>query len=135
MVTCDGTQTEIINSRTCSVPISTLLVAPFNLPWGSSIYAIVTSTNYYGTSVDSNAGNGAVILTVPDPPINLANVVDQTAATQIGLTWEDGFEAGGTPIIDYKIWSDQGSNVFMPLVEGVTTQSYLAENLGVGTIY
>jgi hypothetical protein len=52
------------------------------------------------------AGNGAVILTVPDPPVNLDNVVDQTAATQIGLAWEDGFEPGGTPIIDYKIWSD-----------------------------
>jgi hypothetical protein len=119
-VTCDGTYTDIISARTCWVPINTFLIAPFNLPWGSSIYAIVTSTNYYGTSVNSIAGNGAIILTVPDPPINLANVVDQTTSTTIGLVWEDGFEPGGTPIIDYKIWSDQGNNLFMPLVEGIT---------------
>lgn len=120
-VTCDGTQTDILTGRTCSVPKYTFIEAPFNLPWGSSIYAIITATNAYGTSVDSEAGNGAIILTVPDAPINLANVPSITAGAQIGLVWEDDFSDGGTPIIDYRVWTDQGNNIFMPFAAGITT--------------
>ena len=72
--TCDGKQSDIIVALTCSVPIATLMASPYNLPWGSSIHAIITSTNAYGTSIDSAAGNGAVILIVPDAPVSFANV-------------------------------------------------------------
>lgn len=50
--------------------------APFNLPWGSSIYVIISSTNVYGESIYSSVGNGAVILTIPDAPVSFANVVE-----------------------------------------------------------
>jgi hypothetical protein len=43
------------------------------LPWGSSVFAIVTAVNIYGLSLESSAGNGAIILTVPDAPVMLAN--------------------------------------------------------------
>jgi hypothetical protein len=59
-----------------------------------------------GSSFTSSAGNGAVILTVPDPPINLANVVLETNGDQIGLIWSSGLNQGGTPIIDYRIYFD-----------------------------
>ena len=37
---CDGVNTlTIINTRTCSIPITVLIDEPYNLPWGSSIYA------------------------------------------------------------------------------------------------
>lgn len=84
-----------------------LRVSPYNLAWGSSIYAIVSAQNIYGTSIDSEAGNDAVILTVPDAPINLANVEVLTGATQIGMSWDEGFDNGGTSVIDYQIWTDQ----------------------------
>jgi len=54
--------------------------SPYNIGWGSSIHAIITATNFYGTSVVSDDGNGAIILTVPDPPINLVNVPTLTAS-------------------------------------------------------
>jgi hypothetical protein len=38
-------------------------------------------------SLDSNDGNGAIILTVPDAPINLANNQMVTTGSQIGLNW------------------------------------------------
>jgi hypothetical protein len=57
-----------------------LLVSPFNLPWGSSIFATVTATNTVGTSAISQAGNGAIILTNPDPPQNVINVPQTTTA-------------------------------------------------------
>jgi hypothetical protein len=52
---------------------------PFLLVKGSSIYAEVIGTNYYGDSVFSVSGNGAVILLVPDAPVNLMN--DPTITT------------------------------------------------------
>jgi len=57
------------------------MASPYNHAWGSSIYALYSATNIYGTSIDSAEGNGAIILTVPDAPINLVNMVELTAAT------------------------------------------------------
>jgi hypothetical protein len=39
--------------------------------WGSSIYARIVATNILGSSYVSEEGNGAIILTYPDAPINL----------------------------------------------------------------
>lgn len=47
---CDGSVTEIIDGRTCTVSIATLMAAPFNLPWGSDVYVKVSSENVYGKS-------------------------------------------------------------------------------------
>jgi hypothetical protein len=41
------------------------------LPWGSSIFAKVIAVNLYGDSLISLEGNGAIITTNPDAPINL----------------------------------------------------------------
>lgn len=54
--------------------VTTLLQAPFEIPWGSSIYARVKATNVMGESGYSEAGNGALIMSVPSSPTNLANV-------------------------------------------------------------
>ena len=69
----------------CEVPISTLKQTPYSIEWGRSIWATVTAVNLYGGSVVSQAGNGAIILTEPDAPINLSDVPSVTKATQIGL--------------------------------------------------
>ena len=77
--------------------------APFNLPWGASVWAKVAANNIKGTS-ESSAGNGAVIITKPDAPINLVEEVSLRTASKLGLQWNSGLEDGGTPIIDYRIW-------------------------------
>jgi hypothetical protein len=78
---CDGSQSSIRTSLSCLVPISTLKAAPYSIAWGSSIYAKVVAKNIKGSSLISNAGNGAVILTNPDAPLNLNNVASVTLAT------------------------------------------------------
>jgi len=60
-------------AKACTIPISVLKATPFSIDWGRSIFARITATNVYGNSVVSPAGNGAIILTVPDAPTNLAN--------------------------------------------------------------
>lgn len=68
----------------------------------------VVAYNSYGDSLESELGSGAVLVTYPDPPINVGEDVTKRGATHIGLVWEDGASNGGTSIIDYEIWYDQG---------------------------
>jgi len=49
-----------------------------------------------------------VILTIPDAPLNLANNASLTSAQQTGLTWSQGLSDGGTPVISYSLFFDQG---------------------------
>jgi hypothetical protein len=44
---------------------------PFDIPWGSSIWARVQAVNVIGNSEFSEAGNGAMILSVPGAPTDL----------------------------------------------------------------
>jgi hypothetical protein len=80
--------------------------SPFNLAWGSSVYAKVSAVNAYGTSAESSQGSGVIILTTPDAPIQLAGNSDATTGTSVGLTWAEGVSDGGTVVLDYQIWSD-----------------------------
>ena len=62
---------DVSPNLTCTIPVSTLRAEPYSLEWGSSVYAKVLATNAYGDSLESKAGNGAVILTAPSPPTDL----------------------------------------------------------------
>ena len=75
-------------------------------------------------SSQSVPGNGAVITTNPDAPVSLANVALVTDASKIGLTWSAGASNGGTPVIDYRISWDQGTNSYIILVSGITTTTF-----------
>jgi len=85
---CQGSGTTIISDHSCSVLISDLMIAPYHLPWGSSVYAKVMAINSIGNSLVSDEGNGATILTIPDAPTDLANDPVVTTSSQIGLTWK-----------------------------------------------
>lgn len=125
----------MLTNRACFVPVSIVLAAPYNLPWTSSIFATVSATNAYGTSADSAPGDGAVIVTVPNPPTNLANNSTLTTAYQIGFTWSPATFNGGTPLISYKINYDQGIGVWMMLQQNVLVTNYLLTGLTAGRTY
>lgn len=55
------------------------------------------------SSITSNVGNGAVILTNPDAPLSLSNIVSQTSASMIAFKWSPGIADGGKPVLDYRI--------------------------------
>lgn len=116
------------------------MAAPFTLPWGAKIVARVTAINVYGSSVVSAptaSDKQAVILRSPDAPLNLANNLQITFGTSIGLTWSQGLQNGGTPVTSYTLWSDQGSNgnSFQPIASGLLTPSYTVTGLSLGTYY
>ena len=60
------------------MPISAIRAEPFYLEWGVSVYAKIVATNIVGDSLTSAEGNGATILTVPDAPINIVNLIAVT---------------------------------------------------------
>lgn len=92
-----------MSEEECEVPILTLKAEPYLLAWGSSVYARVLATNNLGDSLVSDAGNGAIILTYPDAPVDLMNDEQQTSGTQISLVWTEGTSSGGTAVLDYTI--------------------------------
>ena len=73
LTACNGTSSVVVTNLYCDIPISTLLGAPFNLVYGSSVYARSAAINIIGSSLFSTAGNGAVIAMsyAPDAPVNL----------------------------------------------------------------
>jgi hypothetical protein len=105
-VDCDGEDSTILSETQCTVTVSTLKDTPFSLAWGSGVYAIITATNYLGSSDASDSGNGAIILNHPDAPLNLQNNLEITWGTTIGLEWDEGdSNSGGIPVLDYTVMS------------------------------
>jgi len=65
-----------------------LNAAPFNLPWGSQVYAYVIAFNVYGPSGKSPTGSGAYMYTLPDPPTNIQEILSARTLTTIGFNWQ-----------------------------------------------
>lgn len=72
MVNCDGTSSSVIAVTKCTIPVNSLRVAPFMLPWGSIVYAKVVAFNAYGDSIESAVGSSNIIMTEPDAPVGLS---------------------------------------------------------------
>ena len=71
------------------------------------MYVKVIPYNSYGDSLlPSPIGSGAIVVFVPDAPLNLRNVPAQTNAYQIGLDWDEGLNNGGEVVVFYKIIYD-----------------------------
>jgi hypothetical protein len=118
------------------VKVATLTAAPFNIAWGGSIYAKVTAVNILGESISSLVGNGAIILTFPDEPINLANNLEVTWGTTIGLTWDEGSSNGGTSVIDYTVFSLASDAAdWIELETGVPATSTTLKDFNLGITY
>ena len=69
---CDGSDQVIRDAAQCTIPVSVLKAAPFDLPCGEHVFAMVLATNIYGSSELSPEGNGAMITINPDTPVNIA---------------------------------------------------------------
>lgn len=96
-------------------PVSQLRSAPFNLNWGASVTVQVRAINAYGNSLYSLSGNGGILMTNPDSPIGITEVISLRTATTLGITWNNGPSNGGSTILDYSVFSDQGLSVWTML--------------------
>lgn len=132
---CDGTLAVVRDALTCTIQVSTLRAAPFSLEWGTSVFAKIIAFNNYGDSLQSEAGNGAVIITYPDSPLQLEEVVELRTPSTITFKWLEGFANGGTPVIDYRVNYDEAQGVYVVLQEFYTELQITATNLQYGLVY
>lgn len=93
----------MVTALSCLIPVSSLMASPFNHVWGNSIHAIIIATNGFGNSASSAVGNGGVLITTPDAPINVKENALLRSSTSISITWSSGLLNGGSPIIDYEV--------------------------------
>jgi hypothetical protein len=116
--------------------VSYLHYSYYNIEWGSSVWAQVKATNFYGDSPISDPGNGGLLLVAPDAPISLTEIPGTRGPTQIGLEWEPAAEVGGAPILDFNLeYKDLVSTTFTSLDQNVLSLAYLATGLETGMIY
>jgi hypothetical protein len=132
---CDGTDATILANSQCTVPVTILRAAPYSLPWGTDVHAKVVATNLYGDSGESAVGNGAVITTTPDLPINLIEYYPDRSATTVGMTWDQAPFNGGAVIIDYRVNIAVAGGSFSILASGLLLPEYTAINLTPGVNY
>jgi hypothetical protein len=117
------------------VPSSVLNQAPFNLAWGAQVYAQIIAYNIYGNSTVSSPGSGAIILTSPAAPVNLAENVVARTATSVGLSFSSGATNGGAAVIDFTVSYDQATGVWVDLQSNVLGTNYTASGLNTGSTY
>jgi hypothetical protein len=134
---CDARRDPIPTALTCMVTKSALRTDPYNLQWGDDVWARVTAINLYGDSLVSEPGNGAKLLTYPDPPINLVEDWSPKTQTTIGIAWEDSAFDGGSAFTTYRVWYNQGHVVdtWVILASDLTTKTYSALNLSPAVTY
>lgn len=70
---------------------------------GDDIFVKIMASNIKGDSPLSEVGTGAVVIGVPDKPINIAQVDDERTYNTLGISWEAGIFNGGSVLIDYRI--------------------------------
>jgi hypothetical protein len=80
---CDGSETLITQNAQCSISSVLLNQAPFSIEWGTSVYAKIIAINQYGESLASLEGNGGILITNPDAPINLVEVLAGRTQTSV----------------------------------------------------
>ena len=97
---------------------------------GVTYYFYVKSRNVVGFSMASSIIS-KLAAQVPDSPTGLANVAANTNASQIGLTWTAPTFNGGSALIDYRIWYDNGfsGSIYWVVATGLTSTSYIVPNL------
>ncbi len=123
---CNGSSPDIILAKSCTIPLNTLTQSPFTLQFGPQLGEYVNvkviAYNEYGNSNPSPIGGLARIQIVPDPPASFGYDLFQTIDTEIGLQWTDGDTIGGTPILEYIVYWDQGAaNGVFVLLRGEIT--------------
>lgn len=130
---CDGSKAAIRDARSCSVKVSVLMNAPYSLAWGDSVHAVVVAYNVYGSSIASQAGNGALIYTYADAPIDLTEIITARTPLSLSFEWRDGASNGGTSIIDYEISYDDDKGALF--TANLVQRAYTVTGLVYGQTY
>ena len=74
---------------------------PFSLSKGDGVYAKLIVSDQYGQEEESEIGSGAYIISEPEPPIKLREVLESRSNSTLSLEWEASDQDGGSQITEY----------------------------------
>lgn len=74
-------------------------------------------------------------MTIPDAPVDLANVPAITTSSQIGLTWNEGSTNGGSAVLDYSVSYGIATGSFTDSVVSIVSTSHTVTGLSAGVSY
>jgi hypothetical protein len=77
-----------------------LTQSPFNLTQGSSVYVVIYTSNYYGTSQPSNITTGANITIIGAPSVP-GTAITINSGVNIVITWTA--PTSGAPFLNYTV--------------------------------
>jgi hypothetical protein len=87
--TCDGLDLEVVEERSCSIPYSELLAAPYSLTLGEDILFIVKAQNIIGWGTFSITPTiKDTVKTHPLAPLTMIVEGALTDDSQIHITWQ-----------------------------------------------
>lgn len=81
------------------------------------------------------SGNGAVMVLVPDAPINLTKDTVYSSKDVISFSWEEAVFNGGKPVLEFSIWFDQANGNFIELASTSDTDYTTGVTLTSGLTY
>jgi hypothetical protein len=84
---CDGSDLQIFGQLYCVIPVATLKAEPFRIHWGGHVWAKIIAHNEKGPSVESNPGDGAMLITDADPPISLEEQYQFRTKSVLSIKW------------------------------------------------
>jgi len=117
----------VIQSWSCTIDLDVLRAAPFGYKQGEQIVIQVAAANKFGDSLLSEPTNSsyeAIILQEPDAPINLQNDLQITSDSVIKINWQPGKSDGGSVVLDYTVYYDQGTGKFVSLASSIKNTYY-----------
>lgn len=85
--------------------ITTTSATVTGLDAGVTYLFYVQARNLVGDSLQSDTVT-ILAAQISDAPLNFADSPDVTSAYQIGLQWSAPTFQGGSPVLDYRVWSD-----------------------------
>lgn len=126
---------EVFDNLQCIVPTITLNGEPWLIQWGELVKAKVIATNLYGDSPDSDLSSGQVMITRPDPPVNILEDITGRTQNSVAFTWADGASNGGATVLDYRIYMNADGGDYELIRSGVALKFFLIDTLTPGVIY
>ena len=137
LANCDAeNNASIINSRSCTVPVSVLRTNPYDLLDAEPIYVRLTAINNIGSSPVSSESSSVLMPIAdvrPDPPTTFIRNEVLTTKSQVAFSWNAPAFDGGDTIIDYAIeMDDNNDNSFTEVETGVTSTSHIQSGLAAG---
>jgi hypothetical protein len=90
-----------VTGTTCTVSVTVLEGANYNMVDGTSVYARIIARNILGDSISSDIENGAVIPRPPDSPVTATCAIRTIDSIQV--TWSNGASNGGAPVTGYTV--------------------------------